>query len=83
VAAQPGDDFLAGIDPVSVFGADVEAEFAVEVERQMIGDVSNWKPEGLGPFAAGSLAVSGSFDIEWQPGSEAFLAGFFAEPDDA
>jgi hypothetical protein len=41
------DDFLSGIDPVSAFSADVEAEVAVEVERRFLGDLSNWKPEGL------------------------------------
>lgn len=44
------DDFLTGIDPVSAFRADVEAEVAVEVERQFLGDLSSWKPEGLGAF---------------------------------
>jgi hypothetical protein len=61
MSSQP-DGFLAGIDPVSAFGADVEAEVAVEFERQMLGDVSNWKPEGL---TGGSFAVSGSLGIEW------------------
>lgn len=41
------DDFLTGIDPVSAFRTDVEAEVAVEVERQMLGDLENWKPTGL------------------------------------
>jgi hypothetical protein len=40
-------DFLDGIDPVSAFRADVEAEVSVEVERQFLGDLSNWKPTGL------------------------------------
>ena len=44
--SEPGD-FLAGIDPISAFRADVEADVAVRVEQLMIGDVSNWKPEGL------------------------------------
>lgn len=40
-------DFLSGIDPVSAFHADVEAEVAIEVERQFLGDLSDWKPTGL------------------------------------
>jgi hypothetical protein len=45
----PGDDddFLRGVDPVSAFHADVEAEAAIEFERQLLGDLENWKSTGL------------------------------------
>jgi hypothetical protein len=56
VSAQP-DDFLTGIDPVSAFSADVQAEVAIEVERRFLGDLSNWKPTGL-------MGMSGVLGIE-------------------
>lgn len=67
----PGDDFLFGIDPVSAFRADVEAEVAVEVE-QFLGDLDNWKPEGLGAFlealtgpAPGYREIASEGGIHW------------------
>ena len=72
--STPGDDddFLTGIDPVSAFRADVDAEVAIEVERQLLGDLDNWKPEGLGPLleamtrpAPGYTEVANSDGIRW------------------
>lgn len=75
----PGDgDFLAGIDPVSAFRADVEAEVAIEVERQFLGDLSNRKPEGLSGFlgamtgpAPGYTEVASEGGIHWHTRTDA------------
>ncbi len=55
----PPDDgmWLAGIDPVSAFYADVEAEAAAEVERQLVGDLDNWKPTDI-------IGMSGVLGVE-------------------
>lgn len=65
-------DFLAGIDPVSAFRADVEAEVAIEVERQLLGDLSNWKPTGLTGFfdaftrpAPGYIEIANEDGVRW------------------
>lgn len=80
----------------AAFRAEVEAEVAVDVERQLLGDITSWKPMGLGPLLdamkagnrpiiAGSLEMSASFDIEWL-GSDADIARLFGpvagEPDE-
>ena len=67
----PGDDFLKGIDPMSAARADVEADVAIRVD-ELLGDVENWKPEGLGPLlealggpTSGYREIASAEGIHW------------------
>jgi hypothetical protein len=57
---------------------DVAAEADAEVERQIIGDVSNWKPEGLAAYfeamtrpAPGYTEIANEGGIRWHTRTDA------------
>ena len=81
MTTTPGEsEPLAGMDPVSIIGADLDAEYAVELDRQL-GLMRDAPPEAIGSFldviarpAAGYREIANADGIHWheriEPGDD-------------